>query len=153
MVLDIFCWCVCCKEERWISSLGKMFLNVIFCTIILKKRKKTYQVILIYEIFSGSFWDNLEWLFYIKLWCQKKIFFSSNAWHNFAKSKVNYQRHHQLQDTPDAHLATQALIHTCVSTYNKVITSCRMSQILASVVGWCQLLLAYASCILWLMTL
>ena len=36
---------------------------------------ETYQIILIYGIFSGLFLDNLEWLFYIKLWWQKKIFF------------------------------------------------------------------------------
>ena len=34
-----------------------------------------YQVILIYGIFSGSFLDNLEWLFFIKLWWQKKMIF------------------------------------------------------------------------------
>ena len=30
--------------------------------------------ILIYGIFSGSILGNLEWLFFIKLWWQKKIF-------------------------------------------------------------------------------
>ena len=34
-----------------------------------------YQVILIYGIFPGSFLDNLEWSFFIKLWRQKKIIF------------------------------------------------------------------------------
>ena len=33
------------------------------------------QVILINEIFSGSYLDNLEWFFFIKLWWQKKIIF------------------------------------------------------------------------------
>ena len=36
------------------------------------------------------------------------------------------QSHHQLQDALDVGLATQASVHTCVSTYNKVIISCRM---------------------------
>ena len=36
-----------------------------------------------------------------------------------------WQSHHQLQYALDVSLATQALLHTCVSTYNKVIISCR----------------------------
>ena len=34
-----------------------------------------YQVILIYGIFSSSFLDNLERLFFMKLWWQKKLSF------------------------------------------------------------------------------
>ena len=33
------------------------------------------KVIWIYEIFPGSFLDNLEWPFFLKLWWQKKNFF------------------------------------------------------------------------------
>ena len=36
---------------------------------------KIYQVILIYGIFSSSILDNLETLFFIKLWWQKEIIF------------------------------------------------------------------------------
>ena len=35
------------------------------------------------------------------------------------------QSHHQLQDTLDVDLVTQAHVHTCFSTYSKVIISCR----------------------------
>ena len=35
------------------------------------------------------------------------------------------QSHHQLQDTLDVDLVTQAHVHTCLSTYSKVIISCR----------------------------
>ena len=45
------------------------------------------MVILIYGIFSGSFIDNLEWLFSKNYGAEKKNF-SSNAWNNFAKGKV-----------------------------------------------------------------
>ena len=43
------------------------------------------------------------------------------------KSVANYvlnslwQSHYQLQDALDVGLATQALLHTCISRYNKVI--------------------------------
>ena len=42
---------------------------------IKNKFLKKYHVILICGIFSGSFLDNLELLFFIKLWWKKKIFF------------------------------------------------------------------------------
>ena len=35
------------------------------------------------------------------------------------------QSHHQLQDTLYVDLVTQAHVHTCLSTYSKVIISCR----------------------------
>ena len=40
-----------------------------------------------YRIFSGSFLGNLEWLFH-KIMVTEKNKFSSNAYHNFAKSKI-----------------------------------------------------------------
>ena len=40
-----------------------------------------------YGIFQGSFLDNLEWPFLIKLWWQKNIIFLHSE-HNFAKDKV-----------------------------------------------------------------
>ena len=59
---------------------------------------------------------------------------------------LNLWSHHQLQDAPDVGLATQVLIHTYVSTYSKVISSCRVHQTSAADVGWCQLLMSAASC-------
>ena len=38
---------------------------------------------------------------------------------------IIFQSHNQLQDALDVDLETQTHVHTCVSTYNKVMISCR----------------------------
>ena len=42
-----------------------------------------------------------------------------------AAEKLELQSHHQLQDVLDVGLATEAHVHTCIWTCNKVIISCQ----------------------------
>ena len=71
--------------------------------------------------------------------------------HNTVLQRVQ-QSCHQLQVAPDLGLATQALVHTCIPTYSKVIISCRTHQTSAADAGLCQLLmLADVDCVLQLM--
>ena len=50
--------------------------------------KSPCKVILFYGIFPGSFLDILEWLFFLKLWWQKKIIFLQM--HNAILQTVKY---------------------------------------------------------------
>ena len=45
-------------------------------------------------------------------------------------TKKNFPINEQVQDAPDVNLVTQAQVHACVLTYNKVIISCRTHQTL-----------------------
>ena len=60
-------------SDRWFYQFNCRFLSKIKFWFF-KSLLEIYQVISIYGKFSGSFLDNIEWLFFIKLWWQKKIF-------------------------------------------------------------------------------
>ena len=60
------------QKSDFTSSTVAFYQKSIFDIYIVLQ---IYQVILIYGIFSASHLHNLEWLFFIKLWWQKKIIF------------------------------------------------------------------------------
>ena len=64
------------KEKSYLDLIGK-FVSVGNMTLysICEGCLQIYQVIIVYRIFSGSFLENLEGRFIIKLWWQKKKFF------------------------------------------------------------------------------
>ena len=51
-----------------------------------------------------------------------------NSYQNAKICHICKENHHQLQEALDVGLATQALVPTCVSIYNKAIICCRMYQ-------------------------
>ena len=61
-------------SEGWFYQFNCRFLSKIKFWFF-KSLLEIYQVISIYGKFPGSFLDNIEWLFFIKLWWKKKIIF------------------------------------------------------------------------------
>ena len=62
-------------------------------------------------------WNPLNKVIWAKIWQQKHL--SIHALRHITN-------HRQLEETVDVSLTTQAPVHTCVSTNNEVIFSCRM---------------------------
>ena len=67
---------------------SQLFLSIKNKVLLFWIPLQIYQVSLIYGMFSGSFLDNLEWLFFLLFMVAEINNFSSKVQYNFAKSKM-----------------------------------------------------------------